>query len=112
MEPSESSNPSQGPVPLWETVAGRETCTHQNGLKGKTFQQREPVDEVQELTPDPLWLPGSSDLGAWSCRPRDSNTAEGESGLIRISRERDGGSIEGSNRVKLVRVSDQRERHN
>ena len=96
-------------MPLWETVAGRETCTHQNGLKGKTFQQREPVDEVQELTPDPLWLPGSSDLGAWLCRPRDSNTAEGESGLIRISRERDGGSVEGSNRF-LVAASDQRER--
>jgi hypothetical protein len=44
---------------------------------------------------------GSRDLGAWSCRPRDSNTAEGESGLSRISRERDGGSVEGSNGVGL-----------
>ena len=83
-------------------MAGREICTYQNGLKGKTFQQRDPVDEVQKLTPEPLWLPGNSDLGAWTCYPRDLNTAEGESGLSRISRERDGGSIEGSNRCELV----------
>ncbi len=41
---------------------------------------------------------GSRNLGAWSCRPCALNTAEGESGLSRISRERDGGAIEGSHR--------------
>jgi len=47
---------------------------------------------------------GSSTLGAQSCRLRDSNAAEGESGLIRISRERGGGSVEGSNMLWLVRT--------
>ena len=81
-------------------MAGRETSAYQNGLKGNTFQRRDSANEVQELTPDPLWLPRVA-ISVRSRQLRDSNTAEGESGPSRISRERVGGSVEGSNGVGL-----------
>ena len=81
-------------------MAGRETSTYQSGLKGNTFQRRDSANEVQELTPESLWLPGVA-ISVRGGQPRASNAAERESGPSRISRERVGDSVEGPNGVGL-----------